>query len=82
MSDKVTVALISNHNWISSQCDLIIKEILCTKFHLKDLRRLNHFLELETNYDCGEILLHQLKYKTNSSSSSLSSSPFDLASSA
>ena len=39
---------------------LPLKKNLCTRFHMKDLGKLNHFLGLEVNYE--DIVLHQRKY--------------------
>ncbi|KAI3513963.1 hypothetical protein L1887_12232 [Cichorium endivia] len=39
-----------------------LKENLCTRFHMKDLGRLKHFLGLELSYDDEGIILHQRKY--------------------
>lgn len=42
-----------------------LKENLCTRFHMKDLGKLKHFLGLELEYEEGKAILHQQKYSSN-----------------
>ncbi|KAL7589888.1 hypothetical protein Lser_V15G40189 [Lactuca serriola] len=42
-----------------------LKENVCTRFHMKDLGKLRHFLGLEIEYEVGDIILHQQKYSSD-----------------
>ncbi|KAL7598636.1 hypothetical protein Lser_V15G26849 [Lactuca serriola] len=67
--DKVVVVLVYVDDLIiTGNYDEMItrlKENLCTRFYMKDLGRLNHFLGLELSYQHDVIVLHQRKHSTD-----------------
>ncbi|KAI3789909.1 hypothetical protein L2E82_02715 [Cichorium intybus] len=69
IGDKVAVVLVYVDDLIiTGDLDEVIaqlKENLCTRFHMKDLGKLRHFLGLEVSYENGDIMLHQQRYSVN-----------------
>lgn len=67
--DKVVVVLVYVDDLIITgdlkEMIAQLKENICTRFHMKDLGKLNHFLGLELSYHEDTIVLHQRKYSTN-----------------
>lgn len=68
IGDKVAVVLVYvDDQIITGNLDeqiVQLKENLSTRFHMKDLGKLKHFLGLEVNYEDDDIVLYQQKYAT------------------